>query len=415
MQLLHLGDRRIWPIIKTLVTTNRVVKGGMVHYGSTPKGVKLAIEDMLHETFPDFKPNTVQNADGEDEVETIWDIFFHEKPYDELLSWQFVNVAVTHDYLWKRYLDFQNAVQTTKCDQLCDRFDHQLRHRLHENEDPEVDLSAIKVIKQRGNVMRIRFKVETPVDRRLVENEYWKFYFRRALYKAGAPIDKRSVQFASDVIPFRNYVAGVDYIDARFYEAVDQAALLEELRKPQPDDPNGLLGKWKLLGAKSYTSGMVNVRSVPAMFHYQMPFDGIDHDLVAQRLQNALDADHLEVTLKSEGFMGIEKEVIDARPMIHDMWAHREASSLVVNMVLRSRISPYDMYAALFPTAQTKLYAIPAVRVDSYLEVDEGQEDFFRPTCIETGRPIEVTLFDEPVDEDYSLRALHEVAGVLVG
>jgi radical SAM superfamily enzyme YgiQ (UPF0313 family) len=417
MQLLHLGDRRIWPIIKALVTTDMAVKGGMVHYGSTPKGVKVKIEDMLHETFPDFVPNEFVNADGETEIENIWDVFFHEKTYDEILSWQFINVAVTHDYLWKRYLDFQNAVQTTKCDQLCDqcgvcdKFDHSLRFKLHENEDPEVDLKSIKVIKQRGNVQRIRFKISTPANLRFVENEYWKFVFRRALYKIDSPFDKRSAQFASDVIPFRNHLYGVDYVDAKFFEGVDQDAIIRAI---QTSDEGNLLGDWEILGAKSYTSGMTNVRSVADMSHYRMPFDTDDAELVAQKLQKVIDADEFIVTLKSEGFMGVEKEEIDARPFIHDLWAHADGSTLMVDMILKNRLSPYDMYKALFPIADSKLFAIPAQRIDSYLPVDEDQEDFFRPTCIETGRPIEVDLFDNPVDEDYCLRAKYLLSGKLI-
>lgn len=415
MQLLHLGDRRIWPIIRDLV-----VEEGLVHYGSTPKGTKQKIEATLYDIFPDFQPNWFRNADGELEQETIWDVFFHEKPMDELLPWDFVNVAVTKDYLWKRYLDFQNAVQTTKCDQLCDlcgvcdRFDHQLRHKLHENEDPEVDTSAIKVIKQRGNVQRIRFKVFTPENRRFVENEYWKFYIRAALYQLDTPLDKRSIQFASDTIPFRNHLYGVDYIDARFYDLVDQKELLEKLKNSGIPGKEDLLPHWEILGAKSYLAGMVQVRSLPSLNHYRMAFDGEDTDLVASRLRKALEAKEFPVTLRSEGYMGVDKEEIDARPFIHDLYAVRTGSSLSVHMVLENRISPYDMYAALFPQGMMRIISIPAERVDSYLKVDAGQEDFFRPTCAECGGPIEITLFDEPVDEDYCLACQHAASGVLI-
>jgi len=420
MQLLHLGDRRIWPMLKKLV-----VEDGMVHYGSTPKGTKQRLEAELTDLFPDFVPNWFSNADNEVEGENIWDVFFHEKPYDEVLPWDFVNVAVTKDYLWKRYLDFQNAVQTTKCDQLCDlcgvcdRFDHKLRHKLHENEDPEVDVSKVKVIKQRGNVQRIRFKVMTPVSRRFVENEYWKFYVRAALYKLDTPLDKRSVQFASDTIPFRNHLYGTDYIDARFFDMVDQAELLQSLAVA----PHGLehvecgtnlLPHWDIIGAKSYTAGMVGVRSVPAMNHYVMPFDAEEIDLVASRLDKALQTEDFPVTLRSEGFMGIEREEINARPFIHDLWAHREGTSLKVNMVLMNKLSPYDMYAALFPQAMSRVYGIPAMRIDSYLPVDADQEDFFRPTCSECGEPIEIDLFDSPVHDDYCLRCAHTTAGVMI-
>lgn len=407
MQLLHLGDRRIWPIIKTLVT-----EYDLVHYGSTPKGTKNRIEDMLHEMFPDFEPNAFINADGEEELENVWDVFFHEKPYHEALSWDFVNVAVTKQYLFKRYLDFQNAVQTTKCDQncdacgVCDRFDHQLRHRLHENEDPEVDTSKIKVIRQRGNVQRIRFKVATPLDRRFAENEYWKFYVRRALYKAGAPVDKRSIQFASDAIPFKNHIYGVDYIDARFFEMVDQHDLINVIT-PELD-------KWSLLEARSYTAGMVGVRSIPGLNHYRMPFDNEELGLVVDRLAGVLSRDEFDVELRSEGFTGVETEVVDARPMIHDLWAHRDGTSLMVDMILKSRLSPYDMYYALFPRARSDLFRIPAQRIDSYLEIDRSQEDFFRPTCAECGEPIEITLLDEPIDQDLCLRDLHVSEGTLI-
>jgi radical SAM superfamily enzyme YgiQ (UPF0313 family) len=409
MQLLHLGDRRIYPIIKSLV-----IDEGMVHYGSTPKGTKNKIEAELHDLFPNFQPNSFYNADQELETETIWDIFFHEKPYTELLSWDFVNVAVTKDYLWKRYLDFQNAVQTTKCDQLCDlcgvcdKFDHSLRHKLHENEDPEVDIPAIKVIKQRGNVQRIRFKIRTPADHRFVENEYWKFYVRRAMYQLETPVDKRSVQIASDTIPFRNHLFGTDYVDIRFFEMVDQEALLAHLRG------SDLWNLWEVVDAKSYTSGMVQVRSLPTLNHYRMPFDGEEQDLVASRLQAALDAEELPVTLRSEGFAGIDKEEIDARPLIHDLWAERDGTSMVVNMVLKNRLSPYDMFAALFPQGYSRIFRIPAERVDSYLEVETNQEDFFRPTCGECGNPIEITLFDEPANDDLCLRCLAQTAGALI-
>lgn len=409
MQLLHLGDRRIWPIIRWLSQEH-----DMVHYGSTPKGTAQKIEEKLHELFPDFVPNTFLNADQEEETETIWDIFFHEKPFTEILPWDFVNVAVTKRYLWKRYLDFQNAVQTTKCDQLCDlcgvcdKFDHKLRHKLHENEDPEVDVKNVKIIKQRGNVQRIRFKVSTPLSHRFTENEYWKFYFRRALYQLDTPLDKRSVQFASDNIPFRNHLYGTDYVDARFFDMVDMQTLLDELRT------TNLLPHWEILGAKSYTAGMVGVRSAAGMSHYEMPFDAEEEGLVVSRLAAALESDEFTVELRSEGFMGVEKEEINARPFIHDLWAHTKGTSLMVSMILKNRLSPYDMYGALFPRKMSEIYKIPARRVDSYLEVKEDQEDFFRPTCAETGRPIEIDLFDQPVSPDFCLRELHAREGVLL-
>jgi radical SAM superfamily enzyme YgiQ (UPF0313 family) len=409
MQLLHLADRRIWPIIKWLVTVE-----DMVHYGSTPKGTRHKLEEKLNQLFPDFVPNIFINADGEEETETVWDVFLHEKPYTEILPWDFVNVAVTKQYLWKRYLDFQNAVQTTKCDQLCDlcgvcdKFDHGLRHKLHENEDPEVDIKNVKIIKQRGNVQRIRFKVSTPANRRFTENEYWKFYFRRALYQLDTPVDKRSVQFASDNIPFRNHLYGTDYIDARFFDMVDMDVLLKEMRE------SGLLPHWEVLGAKSYTTGMVGVRSVADMSHYEMTFDAEEEDLVVSRLSAALDSEEFLVELRSEGFMGVEREEINARPFIHDLWAHKSGTSVMVSMILKNRLSPYDMYGALFPKAMSKIYSIPARRVDSYLKVDDSQEDFFRPTCGVTERPIEINLFDEPVSTDFCLRELHKREGVLL-
>lgn len=392
VEMLHLGDRRVFEYILRLVRDY-----DFVHYGATPKGTKDIVEKWLEEDH------------------ISWDHWFYEKTIEDVFSWDFMNIGISKTWLWYQYSLFRRGINPEifkcidGCDKCgaCDTQDLRKMASYRKTTDPEYNPKEIKVIRQKGAVQKARFRFETDQRHRFMSPDYVKMAFRRAAYQSELPIDKHAIDVASSGLKFRNWVCGTDYVDLRFTEKLSNIdSIVEGMNKNLAPWAPIVKGEFKQI-----TSPQLRVSDEHLQF-YTME---IRRDVVeaAEMINRVLDSSEFMLTIKKPGgARGMTiKEDINVRPLIEDMWLIKEGHSLKVRMLLGGAVSPYDLYQKMFNVQWSVASEFPAVRNDIFLPLDEDQFDLFRPTCIETGLPIPVNLFDEAFHDEYHPKALDMVQG----
>jgi len=224
------------------------------------------------------------------------------------------------------------------------------------------------------------------------------------------PIDKHSVDIASSAIKFRNWICGTDYVDLRLTEKQDDGQLLVDALNKYLD-PWSPINKVQLKPASSPVLRLSDN-------NLQLYTMEVQKDLVEieAALKNTLETEEFIMTMKKPGGARGQmiREDVNVRPLIDDLWLIRDGHRLFIKMLIAGKLSPYDLYQAMFNMNWSAASKFPAVRNEIFLPIDDDQFDLFRPTCIETGKVIPVNLFDEPFHEDYHPRTLDQINGVEV-
>lgn len=379
----------------------------------------------------------------------IADIFDTRDRLD-MFGWEWLDLGINEELLWKTYVNMKTFLEGTdsmtydlqirdhivtrgdgktyhgnewipRCDVqcqhgecgACDPEDLRIRHRYKQDAkgEEDVDLINVRPKDERTVIMRARCKVWKDESHRHVMNDHWRFAVRRAAFRTGAPIAKRTVRFSSDAIKFKDYTCGADFVEIGLTKRLDRTQL-----KVMVEAMNEELSFIKITDVSSYPSTADELRSDVDLSLYEMEVD-LDHDSAINKINAFRSADYVKMVLKEELRMsGTVREEVNAKDFVPDLWLVRNGHRLNLRMLVRGKANPYVVYAALTGRASwIEASKHPAVRLDAFIEMDATATDFFRPDCESCDGPIPINLMDKPYDHSLCPRCKDESEGTTVG
>jgi hypothetical protein len=251
----------------------------------------------------------------------------------------------------------------------------------------------VRVIDQRSIVSRLRVKVYKEVEKRWVSNDHWRYAIRRAANRAGLPITKRSIRFASDALKnTRDWTCGVDVVEFALTKMPEQfsAGAMEQFE--------GELSGMRVLKWQRWPLDASPLRSEVDLSLYELEVaGGVEEGLAHLRAWEQ--ADHVSMLIREVEWGRSLRQEVNAKSYVPDLWLVRDGARLMLRMLVRGHANPYEVWAALYG-ARTWAGAAryPVVRLEAFVEQDESLEDFFRPSCEGCGRAIPIDLLEEPYD-----------------
>lgn len=354
-----------------------------------------------------------------------YEYFFSAKPKDYIFPWEIVDLGVNKAYLreyFEKYEKFiadhpdalayeeermnKEAIQLmTKCEDhklcgCCNETDLELQIKQQLNEDPIVDLNKLNIIDDKSVVEKVLLKVRVPEERRFVPNEHWEFQIRRACYLTGVPVAKDSIRIRSNIVKWRNWVAGIDYVEVGFtkrhYDEPNPKLIYEIF-----DKINEYLVKIRIDSFVQVLSDYSVMRDTKdCLTFYEMVVDK-DINSVKQFIEVYNSIDYIEMILKVDQFRkGIVREKVNLKDYCKNLWLKKDGSRLLLCLLLKGQASPYDVYCALFKKQMAESLKYCAIVEDVFQSMDEKQDDFFRNQCT-CGAIIPSNLLGEAFDETF--------------
>lgn len=278
----------------------------------------------------------------------------------------------------------------------------------------DVDLSNVDVIDQKSQAMRVRAKVYKSAEKRFVMNDHFRYALRRAAYRAGVPVAKRTFKFATDNVRWKDWTCGADF--AEFATTVklsqkEMQALVEsmnrELSSTHEGTPTLQILDFSLLPATADT-----LRQDIGLSLYEMEMD-VDRDVAQAAIEKFVTTDYVPLIMKEQtrqaGLVTIE---VNAREHVEDLWLVKEGHKLFMRGLIRGKPSPYQVYAALFEKKSwIEAAQYPAVRIETFADADQDEISFFVPGCDKCGKTIPVNLLNKPFSQTHCPRCADEVEG----
>lgn len=415
-QMFHLADRRITDIV-----VKSAIEQEFYHFGATPKGTVEKWEAMLGEKGLSFQ------------------YYFQEKHKDWIFGWDFVDNLTEKEALWSEYSRSRQGMGhlepcINECYQCGACSTETWRQRkgwakIKKEDAKSVDPNKVQVIRQKGMVQRARLRVVVKPTHRYVAKDHWRLQFRRASYKTGVPLDKKTVAFASDEIRMLNWISGVDYVDLKLTDHVfDKDKFV-----------SSEFNKWftgvKVTDARIYNDmkGMSTVRDTCL---YELPVSGKSRNELQEAIdtfmkykpftkeqkklipndkpgrdgkvpkdvkRNYLKANPQCARIKRMGFKGIERVIVDFRELVDDIWIVEDTNkALHLRMKARGEVTPYDIYQLVVKSKWRG--PSPASRLEYLMEDVDDQDDFMSGRCTECDRSIEKNLFGVELHGEYCLK-----------
>lgn len=420
-QVFHVADRRL-----TEVMVKAALEDNFMHFGTTSKGTVQKWEAHM-------EPHRVSFA-----------FYFQEKPEDWNFSWDHVDNLTRKDALLSEYKRSRQAMghlkpcieECYKCG-ACDReiWDQRTNWEQRKIVDGQsIDVTKVNVIRQSGNAMRARLRIAVKPSHRFIDRDHWRLQVRRASYMNKIPIDKHKIMFASDTIKMFNWISGVDYVDVQLIDHRYDPTIFTS------DEFNGLLTGIKVTKAQLYTD-MKRIRSIQDLCLYEIPAtkspselqDSIDRWLAMEGVPEGVElpnektfrkADKIDRKVKSAflkqypttarikkmGNKGIERVIVDFRPLVDDMWVVETKHGPAVRILSRGVASPYDTHALVFKERFKVGVELPAMRLEFLIEQEDDQDDMFVDRCQECDKLIEQNIFGVAVSSDYCLKHMNTEA-----
>lgn len=408
-------------------------KGGT--WGGVPKSIpgwpgKLGFAAAFEEAL---RARGFHNGTGD-----IWD----ERFKADMFGWEHIDQGVNPELLWIAYTQMREFAEGTdsetydlhfednyhgnewieRCDtkcygktcSTCNPEDLRIRRAYITDSRGEVniDLTEVKPIDQTSLVMRVRSRIEKDAAHRFVTNDHWRFAVRRAAYQTGLPITKRSLRFVSDQVKWRDWTSGADYVEFGLLR-MPERPIQEYL-----DEMNARLNGVQFVGRPmTLAYNATELRRDIDLSLFSMEVDK-EPSYVLARLAWWESQEFVPLTIKQLVMYpgDPDREEVNGREFVQDMWLVRDGHRAVLRMLLRGRASPYDVYAALTEKPSwVEAARYPAHRDEVFIDTgDDNLQDFFRPTCQLTDRLIPVNPMDQPYDPLYAPRARDEVQGLLI-
>lgn len=400
-----------------------------------------AIVDYCEEVLPPMKggcwggvPKTAKVRLGELLVEhgflNAYDDTFEERFKNDLFGNEFISQGISKEMMWRAYQQTREFAENTdsatydqkldseyhgnewieRCDShcygktcgACDVDDLKIRRsyiRAGRQEYP-IDLSALDIVDQKSQALKVRAKLVKDASLRFARNDHWRFAIRRAGNRAVKRlgfdfiITKRSLTFVSDQIKFKDWTAGVDYVEFGLtkratHAEIDQfvAGMNVELNGIQLQDYAISLGS---------APGM---RTDIDLSLWELEIND-ELSMVLSKLAAWHKADYVKVILQQQGgYFAAEREEFNAKDFVDDIWLVREGHRVLLRMMVRGKPSPYNIYAAMMGKGSwIEAASNAAMRVEAFVPVEASQSDFFRVSCEECGRVVPHNVMDQPFD-----------------
>lgn len=434
VQLSHRASREIGEVL-----VDAMEGGGSASWGGVPRGMKDTLDKGMRERG---------FLNGLDDA-------FDERFKHDLFGWEFIDQGVSTELLWVTYVQMREFVEQTdshtydlnftddyhgnewveRCDTrcygktcgTCDAEDLKKRREyiVQAQDDADIDLTQVVPVDQKSQALKIRARLVKPERYRFIMNDHWRFNFRRAAFRAQDAlgteygITKRSIRFASDEVKYKDWSCGVDYVEfgmtkplkpQQVQEFID-AMNAELVSRPGDESTRWMeIGEWSMHPANS-----VSMRTDVDLSLWELELDE-EPSRVFAKIQQWWETDYIKMVLKSDtSHFAVGMDEVNARDFVDDLWIAKDGHRLVLRMMLRGRPSPYNIYAALMGRASwLEAAKNPARRLDSFVEVDYGQQDFFRVSCEECGLVVPTNILDKPYHPTYCPKCLDAVSGTLI-
>jgi hypothetical protein len=397
-------------------------------WGGAPKGLYEAVEARLY-------------ARGF--LNGIADCYDERQKHD-MFGWEMVDQGINTELLWVTYQQMVEFLENTdsatydndltddyhgnewieRCDTkcmgktcgVCSAKDLQIRRSYIQGaaNELDVDLSNVNVIDQKSQVMRVRAKVIKGVEKRFVMNDHFRFAVRRAAYRAGVPITKRTIKFATDNIRWKDWTCGVDFVEFALTRKVTQQEMLklaarmnDELASTHEGEPTLQIADFTLLPPTADT-----LRQDIGSSLFEMEID-VDRGKAEAAIEKFKASEYVKLVIKEEtrqaGVVTIE---VNAKDHVDDLWLIKDGHKLALKMLVRGKPSPYQVYAALFDKKSwIEAAQYPAIRREAFVDSDGDVMNFFVASCDLCGKTVPVNLLDKP----YSDRFCPKCEDVAVG
>jgi len=348
--------------------------------------------------------------------------YFCEKPADFVFDWDVFDMLVTKEYLFRTYTHMQDYLKGDyvpertgflgkfgKCNDGCDVCgacpavkERKAMQKMLNEEDTIV--MPLHPLDEFSVAEKYRFRVNIDPDYRYVVNNHWRMAVRRACYLAGLPVTKGSVTFGSDELKSRNWIAGVDSMTIAFTRPVGMG--IDALAYYINANMNGM----QLLDGK-----ISNGAKDSEVNYYIMELADCAEAAEAA-IAHWLSGEVINVQLKIKSFRGgFDKLILNLQDYLDDAWVSRAGDRLFLHAIVKGKISPYDVYSALFRVKiRAKIFRFPAMKVDTLFDSDDLQVDFFKSVCTVCGRNLPTNILGHTVGEERCLKCEIEVKGDMV-
>jgi hypothetical protein len=371
---------------------------------------------------------------------------FDERFRDDMFGWEFVDQGISAELMWRAYLQMREFAEQTdshtydsnfgpayhgnewipRCDtncqgKACGACNHEdLRIRTGyiraAQQERDIDLPSLQPVDQRSQVVRIRAHLHKPEQYRYVGNDHWRFALRRASFRAAAElpdipggIAKRSIRFASDLIRYRDWTAGADYVEFALTRPTDEAAIGRHL-----DAMRRHLAQWVTVGEYQIRPQSARALSVETDTQFfELEVDA-DPETVVTRLQLWHDTDTIMMRLPVAGsYFAPTAEDANAKDHVRAIWLVRDGYRLKLRMLIHGRPSPYHIYAALMGRASWLDAArYTAWRLDIFMPA--AHQELLHPTCHSCGTTLPLNLLDRLHHPEHCPRCLDIRTGALI-
>jgi radical SAM superfamily enzyme YgiQ (UPF0313 family) len=374
---------------------------------------------------------------------------FDERFKNDLFGWEYIDQGINPELLWVTYVkmreflewtdshtydqhfgpDYQGNEWLERCDTkcygktcgTCDAVDLKIRRSYiiaAESEDTR-ELAEVIPVDERSRAVKVRARIWKDESKRFVTNDHWRYHLRRAAYLAlndlevtDFTITKRSIRFASDGLEYRDWTSGVDYVEFAFTRAIGRGrirAVLEAMNRHM---------QGMTISETAWTMQPPNstaLRRDVDLSLWEIPIRE-EPGSVVRAMQEWEEASYIKMILQREQtFFESGHTEVNAKDYCDDLWLVRDGTDLVLKLMIRGKASPYAVYAALMgKSSWIEAAAFPARRLESFLEWDVEQSDFFRPNSVVSGVPIPVNPLDEAYHPEMTPRELDEHHGRLV-
>lgn len=394
-------------------------------WGGAPRGLYEEIADRMHARgfHNDY-------ADA-----------FDERQKHDMFGWEMIDQGINVELMWVTYQQMREFLENTnsrdydsqfsddyhgnewieRCDTkcygktcgVCDAKDLQIRRGYIQGAatEIEVDLNNVRVIDQRSVAMKVRARVVKSADKRFVMNDHWRYAIRRAAYRSGVPITKRTVTFSSDANKWKDWTSGADFVEFGLTRRLAKAEL-----RPLMDAMNAELGDHITITDWSiHPTASDRLREDVDLSLFDIEIDTSPQEAL-EAIRRWRGADYVKMVFKEESRnTGLVREEVNGKDYVDDLWLVRTAHELHVRMLTRGKASPYIVYQSLFgKNSWIEAAKRPATRVEAFVESDSQAIDFFRPACERCGKMIPVNVLDHPFDASYCPRCKDETDGVVL-
>lgn len=423
------------------VLEKMVKKPGQAFFGGVPKKIPAYEDQRSTEQAINIAMKERGFLNG---VDDAWD----ERFKIDLFGWEFIDQGINSELLWITYQQMREFVEQTdsstydkhfkddyhgnewieRCDTkcygktcgTCDVADLQIRRSYIQGarQERDIDLAKVKVVDEKSVALQVRLRVHKHNDKRFVGNDHWRFALRRAAYRASDrlntefQITKRSIVFASDKVKFKDFTSGVDYVQFGITRPVSRDVLQEWLQAINEE----------LTGMHLETEEWILLPRQGSSLRQDLDLSlwELELDVESSRVQSAIRkfnlSNYVKMVVKADGgFGGNDREEVNAKDYCDGVWLVRDGISTKLRFLLRGKPSPYEFYAALMERSSwIEAAKYPVERIEAFVGIDEDQSDFFRPTCLETGKAIPINPMNQPYSPEYTPQILDAKEGRLV-